>query len=314
MVEAKNWSIIMQDIVNILYEDSLVAKGLKEGLIVNIGDGCNTRFWEDRWTWDLAFRRDFFDWELEIHSTFINLINSHFPSRGFRDHICWCFESFGLFSMKGLCKWIEDKVNEGEQWALPSQVRKIVPPKVRLLFWQGCYNKIACKQNLLSRGVSLEDNGLCSLCSQAPETADHLFLHCLLSWSMWSDIVKREGVAWVPPNSLVDLAKQWDFLCVNSDPILWKLIPYSLVWFLWVRKNDLVFKDKAFNREKVWDMHVMQIKWWVKAKWKDCPYNTEQFNANFCNIRMKMTAVSVRTTTWQPPTLGTLKFNVDGAS
>ncbi|XP_057418742.1 uncharacterized protein LOC130712948 [Lotus japonicus] len=229
MVEAKNWSILMQDIVNILYEDSLVAKGLKEGLIVNIGDGSNTRFWEDpwvdimplrnrfprlfamssnklsmvaevgiivqgKWTWDLAFRRDFFDWELEIHSTFINLINSHFPSRGSRDHICWCFESSGLFSVKGLCKWIEDKVNEGEQWALPSQVKKIVPPKVGLLFWQGCYNKIACKQNLLSRGVSLEDNGLCSLCSQAPETANHLFLHCLLSWSMWSDIVKREGV------------------------------------------------------------------------------------------------------------------------
>ncbi|XP_057432300.1 uncharacterized protein LOC130725057 [Lotus japonicus] len=349
MVDAKNWSILMQDIVNILYEDSLVAKGLKEGLIVNIGDGSNTRFWEDpwvdimplrnrfprlfamssnklsmvaevgiivqgKWTWDLAFRRNFFDWELEIHSTFINLINNHFPSRESRDHICWCFESSGLFSVKGLCKWIEDKVNEGEHWAIPSQVKKIVPPKVGLLFWQGCYNKIACKQNLLSRGVSLEDNGNCSLCSQAPETVDHLFLHCLLSWNMWSDILKREGVAWVPPNSLVDLAKQWDFLCVNSDPILWKLIPYSLVWSLWVGRNDLVFRDKVFNREEVWDMHVMRIGWWVKAKWKDCPYNTEQFNANFCNIRMKMSAVSVRTTTWQPPTLGTLKFNVDGAS
>lgn len=134
----------MQDIVNITCEDSLLDKGLKEGLVI-IGGGNQTRFWADpwvgnvtlrnkfprlfamrsdkssmvgevgvfaqgKWVWDLSFRRTLFEWELEIHNTFMNVINSFFPSANSSDRICWIFYISGAFSVKGLCKWVEERV------------------------------------------------------------------------------------------------------------------------------------------------------------------------------------------------------------
>lgn len=271
-------------------------------------------FVQGKWIWDVPFRRNFFDWELDIYNNFVTLLNSNFPSIGARDRIYWSFDDSGIFTVKGLCKWVEEKAFEGVSWSVPSQIRKMIPPKICLLFWQGCHNKIACKSNLLRRGVTLGDNGVCSLCLQGSETAEHLFVHCQVSWALWCEIINREGIMWVLPRSLLELADQWEALLAVSDPTLWKLIPYSLVWSLWLGRNDIVFRDKSFNREEVWDLHMLRIVWWVKASWKDCPFSIEQFSSNFCNIRMKRKLSVPRSFSWKPPSLGSLKFNVDGAS
>lgn len=146
---------------------------------------------------------------------------------------------------------MEERAFEGEKWAVPSKVRKIIPPKIGLLFWQVCHNKIACKNNLLRRGVSLEDNGVCSLCNLEPETTEHLFVHCRVIWGLWTDIISREGVHWVAPKSLADLAEEWEYLGAVSDPILWNLIPYSMIWSIWMGRNDLVFREKDFNKTEI---------------------------------------------------------------
>lgn len=59
-----------------------------------------------------------------------------------------------------------------------------LPPKVSLFLGQAIDNKIAVKDNLLRRGVSLEDVGLCSLCCTSLETSSHLFLSCTISWRL----------------------------------------------------------------------------------------------------------------------------------
>lgn len=113
VVEGKGWSILMQATVNTICEDSLIAKGLKEGIVIKIGGGECTNFWADPWPDTMSLRNKF--------------------------------------------------------------------PKIGLLFWQGFYNKISCKENLLRCGVALADNGSCSMSNQGSESSDHLFVPCLVS-------------------------------------------------------------------------------------------------------------------------------------
>lgn len=100
----------------VLKEDSLLAVGFKDQLLCRVGNGNNTRFWmdpwvnfkplsiqfsrlfamssnklalildtrlfvRDKWVWDLSFRRAFFRWELELYTTFLNMINSITPAK-----------------------------------------------------------------------------------------------------------------------------------------------------------------------------------------------------------------------------------------
>lgn len=84
----------------------------------------------------------------------------------------------------------------------------------------------------MKRGMTLADNGIYSCCVQEIESSEHLFVHCTIAWGLWCEVIRMEGILWVVPKSLVDLAEQWDFLCLASDPQLWRLIPYSMVWYL----------------------------------------------------------------------------------
>lgn len=47
---------------------------------------------------------------------------------------------------------------------------------------------------------------------------------------------------WAIPKSLVEIVAGWDDLRDVSDPLLRKLTPYSLVWSIWMGRNDMVFQ------------------------------------------------------------------------
>ncbi|XP_057426328.1 uncharacterized protein LOC130719736 [Lotus japonicus] len=349
MIEGRNWSPQLLDIINLLMEDSILAKGLTEGLFCGVGDGKNTSFWADpwadfeplntkfprifalcenktamvadmglfvqgKWIWDVPFRRQFFNWEVEIFQSFNSVINSCFPSVDSPDILFWRFDNSGSFSVKSLCLWAEKKTFGDDVRPIPTQIRRSLPPKVGLLFWQVNLNKVATKDNLLKRGISLPDNGLCSLCQTTLESGTHLFLHCPKTWILWCFVLAREGVQWAIPSSLDELSSQWEFLAAGSDPLLWNLIPYSIVWTIWLGRNDLLFQGRDFSPLKLWEMLNLRIGWWVKSIWKRCPYDAQQFAENFCHIRVERNTPRPRNMRWVPPSAGILKYNVDGAS
>lgn len=331
-----SWSPLMQDILSILREQTLLAKGLREGIRCKVGDGRMTRFWSDpwedivplrvkfprvfsicsnkteviadvgciiqgKWKWDLSFRRSFFDWESPIYSDFLSAIDDLYPTLGKADSLIWTHDNSGTFSIKSLYKWAEAKAFPDCHWVIPSKTRKALPPKVGLLFWQACKNKVATMVNLISRGVVLPDSGLCVLCGTEPETSSHLFMHCSVSWGLWAAIMNREGLCWVIPGSLESLAAEWDSLAAISDAVLWNLSPYALVWTLWLCRNEKQFNNKPFSAPAAWDAHLVKISWWTKNVWKDCPYDSSHFLANFTNISVCKAIKPPRVAVWTPP-------------
>lgn len=165
---------------------------------------------------------------------------------------------------------------------------------------------------MLKRNVVVND--LCQLCGSTPESVSHLFLHCEKVWPLWSAIMLREGTHWVIPGSLAMMMDEWESLAAVTDKLLWKIIPASLVWSLWLGRNDALFKDKRFSTQETWDLHLLRASWWVKGSWPDCPYEIPQLLSNYCHIKIKRKLCAPRLAQWDPPQLGILKFNVDGSS
>lgn len=87
-----------------------------------------------------------------------------------------------------------------------------------------------------------------------------------------------------------------------------------MVWSIWLARNDLVFNQKEFVFETIWDLQLMRVMWWTKAWWKDCPYSSTDFSLNFVNIKTMGKVRKVRQCVWNPPPVNTLKFNVDGSA
>lgn len=125
------WSPLLQDIVSVLKLDSLLSRGLKEGILCKVGNGRHISFWKDpwedsiplmtkfprifaicsnktetlanlgyishgRWKWDLAFRRAFFGWETQILSDFHKAIENCFPCLGKNDGLIWSMDCSGV--------------------------------------------------------------------------------------------------------------------------------------------------------------------------------------------------------------------------
>lgn len=197
-------------------------------------------------------------------------------------------------------------------WLVPKHIRKLVPPKVVLFFWQLLDNKIAVKESLIRRGIIIENGGICEICGVEGESEAHLMLRCQVSWRLWCAILVREDTFWCAPSSLKDLMLEWPSLRVKTDPVLWEIIPYALCWSIW--RNDVVFNQKELLLEAVWDIHIMRVMWWVKAWWRECPFSSLDFTRHFEKVWIKSIASKVRVVDWFPPPHGVLKFNVDGSS
>lgn len=349
MGEGNQVSPLMKDIFAVLQEDSLLAVGFKDQLICGVGDGNYTRFWTDpwinakplnsqfprifamainkvaliaevgmfirgKWIWDIPFRRAFFGWELELWSSFMALINSLTPAANSEDFLIWCGSSNGFYSCKGLCEWAEANSQNEESLVIPKQICKALPPKVSLLVWQACHNKLATKANLRRRGMLAEDRGMCCLCNLSEENNDHLFLLCNRVRVLWESILRNEDIAWCCPASLLSVIEEWEHLPNSMDKLIWSLIPFSLIWAIWLGRNEIIFRGKTVNMQGIWDLHNIRLAWWIKNTWSGCPYELDQITRNLGNIRLPCKIPSPRLAVWSPPDIGILKCNVDGAS
>ena len=116
------------------------------------------------------------------------------------------------------------------------------------------------------------------------------------------------------PQKLEDIQTEWRALNHSSDKTLWEVSPMALVWSIWLERNDVVFNQKYTNMEVIWDMHILRIAWWVKAHWKNIPYQIEQFRNSFGLIRLPVKSKVRMASSWQAPQVGTVKFNVDGSA
>ncbi|XP_057452848.1 uncharacterized protein LOC130744704 [Lotus japonicus] len=219
----------------------------------------------------------------------------------------------GLYSVKSMCAVVEARWFTEDGWSVPQILRPILPSKIALFLWQVQKNRIASKENLAQRGVVLENGAPCIFCLSTTESVAHLFLHCPRIWMLWIAVLHREGISWSAPASISTLLDEWGALRKSTSRILWDLIPYALCWEIWMARNNVIFHDKIFDPEAIWESHAFLIFTWMRAWWKDCPYDANQFARGFTKIDVHAKVSTRPVISWKPPQGLILKFNVDGS-
>ncbi|XVF55569.1 hypothetical protein PTKIN_Ptkin06aG0046500 [Pterospermum kingtungense] len=73
----------------------------------------------------------------------------------------------------------------------------LLPLKVESFCWQVLHGKVAVKTNLAGRNGYRGNDVLCLLCGCDPESVQHLFFSCYLSWRIWSSWCAIWGIFWV---------------------------------------------------------------------------------------------------------------------
>jgi hypothetical protein len=225
---------------------------------------------DNRWNWNLIWRRNFFEWEEDLRVQLHEVIDSfmpaeredswlwrNIPDEGFTVNSCYelLCETFLLAGEK-------DPFSE----SVFSKVWKCVAPsKVCAFSWQLLLNRVQTKDNLWRRRMIGEHERGCVHCGMESESAVHLFLHCAIARKIWYALMKWLGlIIIIPPSLLISFAM---FVEVVADKRAKKVliaIWNATVWVLWINRNDCVFNNKVPNVEEMVDcIKLLSWKWFL---------------------------------------------------
>jgi hypothetical protein len=99
---------------------------------------------------------------------------------------------------------------------------------------------ILTKDNLIKR--NWHESKTCVFCSH-DEIIKHLFFQCNFARSIWSVIQAASGL--YPPTSIANVFGNWVHGIDNKYRILLRVGAMSLIWSLWLCRNDKVFDNKS---------------------------------------------------------------------
>ena len=141
-------------------------------------------------------------------------------------------------------------------------------PSAMFYVWRAFSNRLATKQNLLKRGVSLGDS-LCVLCGREEETIAHTLLTCRESCKVWNMCSTWMGICSVYHNELINHFEQFSCRCFNKEGNrLWKSLWVSIVWCIWKHRNRVIFNQAKIDAEEIFTMAQVQSWVWLKHKEK----------------------------------------------
>ena len=153
------------------------------------------------------------------------------------DKVCWKWTSDKAFSTSSAYKSFFIGQHPIEGATILRKAR--APPKCKFFIWSVLHDR--CWTAAQRKRHGLQDDDSCALCSQAPETTDHLLLCCPFSRELWFQLFQRLGWSSISPS----IQDQW-------------LVP----WWTQARKN--IHKDER----KCFDSMVILICWilWKERK------------------------------------------------
>ncbi|KAK3231286.1 hypothetical protein Dsin_003167 [Dipteronia sinensis] len=127
------------------------------------------------------------------------------------------------------------------------------------------------------------------------------------SWQLWRGCCTNTVKEWLTG---------WTGLCpVTKLERVWCSMFSAIVWTIWESRNQLNFEGKNPSVQHASDLVKFMIVWWFKHLRKGCHDSVQSLLLNFqvlC-VKSKKNTLS-RIKDWTPPSVNTLKFNVDGSS
>ncbi|OVA10988.1 Pentatricopeptide repeat [Macleaya cordata] len=203
----------------------LMRSHIKDGYCWLIGDGKrpNTKIW------DRNLLLELFD-PVAVAA----ILNIRVPSSDEHFRIIWTKSTNGVFSTKSLYRSLKgDLPSTSSDMSAASNFPwtkfwncKNISPRVLYFLWRVLNNAIVIRQNTCK--FIPNTNVDCPLCHNAPETVDHLFVHCSFSQALWFasplSIILNHTTCYVLELVLSWLSSSSDFTTFNMGAcVMWSL-------------------------------------------------------------------------------------------
>ena len=233
-------------------------------LRAEVGNGETTRFWWDIWTslgrlinvfgdtgprelsiplfasvadscdengWRLRGARSPAAETLHIHLTSIHLPSSS-PTE---DVFYWLVDGENIDDFSASRTW-EAIRNRAPAVTWSNSVWfKMATPRHAFLMWIAQNDRKPTRVRLASWGLGVSSN--CCLCDSAPETRDHLLLHCDISKQVWVLILSRLGYThscFITWTSFIE----WLSLRDSTTPLILKrIVAHATIYSIWGERN-----------------------------------------------------------------------------
>jgi exonuclease III len=233
-----------------------------------IGNGQNTRFWEDTWLGDkplcdqypslyrivnyrnvsvshvmlgaplnIGFRRALLGdrWDRWVHLV-SRLMQIRLSEE--EDVFHWNLTASGIFTVRSMYNDMLDDFN-GD---VKKYIWKIkVPLKIRIFMWFLYKQVILTKDNLIKR--NWQGSPKCCFCDQ-DETIQHLFLSCPFVKLIWRILAISFNFS--TPTTIANLFGNWLNGVTKKLKGLIRVGVCALVWAIWTVRNDCIFNQKSF--------------------------------------------------------------------
>ncbi|XP_072056371.1 uncharacterized protein [Arachis hypogaea] len=238
---------LWKDICQLNINEQRVRDKIVNGLAMEVGNGRKTRFWEDNWVqggslrvhfprlfsvssqqnfvigdcgfwdglewiWNFQWRRELFQWELELVHQLHERLRPVRMSLENEDAVVWKFDNTGVFSTKSFLQIIQTETLSEEitSYSFTRAIWKgLVPPRIELFGWFVLVGRINTKERLNRLGVDIHSDTICVLCHKGVENIEHLFLRCEVTWQVWCYWLRFFSSVWVIPGTMRDLFGSW---------------------------------------------------------------------------------------------------------
>ena len=163
--------------------------------------------------------------------SFMTILYSHSIRPGVVDSLWWIPSHKGNFEVHSFYYTLVHPHPQGNfPWKRVWKAK--APSRVAFFVWTAALGKILTIDNLRKRQLIIMD--WCCMCKSSGETGNHLLLHCLIAWELWTMVLSIFSTTWVMPWGVEDLLSCWTGTCGKSEAgKVWKMTPHCLTWCLW---------------------------------------------------------------------------------
>ncbi|XP_026399914.1 uncharacterized protein LOC113295803 [Papaver somniferum] len=111
---------------------------------------------------------------------------------------------------------------------------------------------------------------MCAFCNSAPESVNHLILHCSYAHKIWSYFIGGYNVRWVTTGSLEAQLLAWKFRRGrNRGRKIWPILIFAIVRAIWEERNRRVTANKPHRVEGIIinEVKALIFQWGNAEKW-----------------------------------------------
>ena len=116
------------------------------------------------------------------------------------------------------------------------------PPRVKFFAWLALHNRLWTADRRRRHGLQTSDT--CALCDQAPETAQHLLLGCVITRTLWAAMLLPLGLQSCVSEHSESVASWWLRQRARLDSSarpMFDSIFLLLSWIVWKKRNEITF-------------------------------------------------------------------------